>query len=274
MYFRPTGPLTMGGVLAASWRLYYLSFRHCALLALLAAMQSALLAAWLLQPIGALTALWSEATLNMDLRALHTSGIQFARMTGGPVVASALVSTLLLAAMMVAPLALAAGAPVPGTIRALGFALRRVPWIVLGYALTLLLIGSGLVLLLLPGLYCWGRVQLWLVPVLAEDASATGAIGRSWRLTRGHWWRVSTLLSVALALLWLGSVFGAWIGAELGALAAPLLPAAAAPAWILASLIGNASRVFTLPFLAAMLVVIYDDLEVHALLARPDTAPQ
>jgi hypothetical protein len=210
----------MGGVLAASWRLYRLSFRHCWLLALLAAAQSALLAASLLQPTRALTSVWNDAILNMDLHALHASGIQFARATGGPVIASALLSVLLLAAIMVAPLALAAGAPAVGAISALWLAVRRLPWLVLGSVLTLLLVGGGLVLLLIPGLYWWGRVQLWLVPVLAEGAHAPRAIGRSWELTRGHWWRVSTLVSIPLTVLWLGSASGAWIGAELGDLAA------------------------------------------------------
>jgi hypothetical protein len=109
------------------------------------------------------------------------------------------------------------------------------------------------------GLYWGGRVPLWLVPVLAEDASATRAIGRSWQLTRGHWWRVSTLLSVALTLVCLGWAAGSWIGSELGS--------HAAPAWLLATLLANASCVFSLPYLAALLVVLYDDLEMHAMLA-------
>ena len=166
---------------------------------------------------------------------------------------------------------MAAGAPAVGAISALWLAVRRLPWLVLGSVLTLLLVGGGLVLLLIPGLYWWGRVQLWLVPVLAEGAHAPRAIGRSWELTRGHWWRVSTLVSIPLTVLWLGSASGAWIGAELGDIAAPMLPAPVASAWMLASLIANATRVFTLPYLAAVLVVVYDDLEVHAMLANART---
>jgi hypothetical protein len=78
---------------------------------------------------------------------------------------------------------------------------------------------------------------------------------------------VSTLLSLALALICLGATCGAWIGAALGGLVAPFLRAGLAPAWLLATLIGTATLVPTLPYLAAMLVVLYDDLEMHAMLA-------
>jgi hypothetical protein len=268
MYFKPTGPLTMGGVLTASWRLGRVSFRASWPLALLAATQSVVLAAWLHQPTRVLTSVWTEAMLNLDLPALNASGREFVRVAGGPVCIGVLVSALLFAAMMVAPLALAAGERAPGAMKALGVAVRALHWIVLGSALTLLLVGLGLVLLLIPGLYWCGRVQLWLVPVLAEGANASRAIGRSWQLTRGHWWRVSTLLSVALTLVGVVGAAGAWIGAELGGRAAPFLRSDAAPPWVLATLMANASCVLTLPYLAAILVVIYDDLEVHAMLAE------
>jgi hypothetical protein len=267
MYFKPTGPLTMGGVLAASWRLYRLSFRYCRLLALPAALPAALLMLTVARWTRALTSVWTDAMLNINVRALYARGIPFARAIGEPALASALLWALLLAAMMVTPLALAAGEPAVGAISALGVATRRLHWIALGVALTLLMTFGGLALLLFPGLFWWGRVQLWLVPVLAERASAPGAIGRSWALTRGHWWRVSTLLCIAVAVVCLGSACGVWIGAALGGLVAPALRAGVAPAWLLATLIGTASLVLTLPYLAAMLVVVYDDLEMHAMLA-------
>ena len=151
-------------------------------------------------------------------------------------------------------------------------ALRRLPGILLGSALTLLLIGAGLLLLLLPGFYWWARVQLWLVPLLGERASATRAIGRSWELTRDHWWRVSTLLSVAITVVWLGTAAGGWIGAAVGGLAAPFLHSGSSPQWMLGMLIGNATRVFTLPYLAAMLVVLYEDLALRDVLANARSA--
>ena len=273
MSFKPTGPLTMGGVLAASWRLYALAFRDCRMLALLSALQSALLAAWLVQPVRRFHAVSMDAMLNVDLPTLNASAMQFARATTGPACVSLLLCVFLLAAMMAAPLALAAGEPSVGPLRALAVAARRLHWIVLGSVLTTLLIGGGM-LLLIPGLYWGGRVPLWLVPVLAEGASAPRAIGRSWQLTRGHWWRVSTLLSVAFTLVCLGWAAGTWIGAELGGHAAPFLRSEVAPAWLLATLLANASCVFSLPYLAAVLVVLYDDLEMHAMLANARVAGQ
>jgi hypothetical protein len=273
MYFKPTGPLTPGGVLAASWRLYLHAFRDCRWLALLYALQSALLAAWLLQPVRRFDAVSLDAMSNLDLPALNASALQFARAAAGPACISLLVSAVLFAAMMIAPLAYAAGASRVGPLRALRLAARRVHWILLGTALTTLMVVGGM-LLLVPGLYWSGRVTMWLVPVLAEDASAVRAIGRSWELTRGHWWRVSTLLSVALTLVGLGWAAGSWIGTELGGHAAPLLRPDASPAWLLATLLANASCVFSLPYVAALLVVLYDDLEMHAMLAHARLAGQ
>jgi hypothetical protein len=276
MYFKPTAPLTTGGVFATTWRLYRVSIRHSWPLALLAALQSALLAAWLLQPTRAFTAAWNDAMLNLDLnldlQALTLSGLQFARASAGPAILSSVVSTLLSASIIVAPLALAQGERPVGASGAFGVALRRLPGILLGSALTLLLIGAGLLLLLLPGFYWWARVQLWLVPLLGERAAAMRAIGRSWELTRDHWWRVSTLLSVAIAVVWLGTAAGGWIGAALGGLAAPVPHSGTSPEWTLGMLIGNATRVFTLPYLAAMLVVLYEDLALRAVLANARSA--
>jgi hypothetical protein len=271
MYFKPTGPLTMGGVLAASWRLYRVTFRQTWPLALLFALQSTLFALWLLLPTRVLTAVWTDAMLSLDVVALEASALQFVRAARGPAALGILLCTLLIAAMMVAPLALAAGEDVVGAMKALAVAARRLHWIVLGCVLTLLLTVIGLVLLLVPGIYWCGRVQLWLVPVLAEGASAPRAIGRSWELTRAHWWRVSTLLSVALMVIGVGYAGGAWIGAQLGARAAPLLRPDLAPEWTLATLLANAAYVYTLPYLAALLVVVYDDLEMHAMLAGART---
>ncbi|HXN10958.1 MAG TPA: hypothetical protein VN859_06920, partial [Steroidobacteraceae bacterium] len=67
---------------------------------------------------------------------------------------------------------------------------------------------------------------------------------------------------------------GTWIGAELGGHAAPFLRSEVAPAWLLATLLANASCVFSLPYLAAVLVVLYDDLEMHAMLANARVAGQ
>jgi len=266
MYFKPTGPLTSGGVLTAGWRLYALAFRECRMLALVSALQSALLAAWLVEPVRRFHAASLDAMSNLDVPGLNASALQFARAAAAPAAISLLVSAFLFAAMMVAPLAHAAGEPAVGPFRALLLAARRLHWIVLGTALTTLLIVGGM-LVLIPGIYWSGRVPMWLVPVIAEGASAPRAIGRSWELTRGHWWRVSTLLSVAITLVCLGWAGGTWIGVALAGHVAPLLRSAASPAWLLGTLLANASCVFSLPYLAAVLVVLYDDLEMRAMLA-------
>ena len=68
----------------------------------------------------------------------------------------------------------------------------------------LLLLGFAALLAMI-----WVGVRLTLVPVLLVSQSLTirGALARSWRLTRGSWWRIfGIVLVVALVVSVLGGI--------------------------------------------------------------------
>ncbi|HTQ37023.1 MAG TPA: hypothetical protein VMH77_08305, partial [Steroidobacteraceae bacterium] len=115
-----------------------------------------------------------------------------------------LLGYLLLAALMAAMYgallaqidAVAHGKPLgPGA--AMGFGLRRAPvmlgvWILLG-----LMVGIGLLLFIVPGVYWWGLYQLAVVPPIVERAGVLESFVASARLVRGHWWSSGSAIFVA-----------------------------------------------------------------------------
>lgn len=122
-----------------------------------------------------------------------------------------LVVASLAGALLIARLALTGD---DGLDRAFGTALRRLPAL-LGAAL-LLCLGAGLLaaaaLLAAPAfglflalgamLLAWPRLLLLAPAAAAERLGPFGLIGRSWRLTRGHYWRLlGTLVLVLLVSL-------------------------------------------------------------------------
>jgi hypothetical protein len=154
---------------------------------------------------------------------------------------------------------------------ALGMALRRVPAIVLvlvifaaaaAAAVLVLQVASaaGLAVLTLLGLvvmllavWLWGRLQLWLAAMFIENVGATGAIGRSWALVRGHWLRASALTAVPYLLIF---VFSSVTDTAAGA-AAGLFTGHVSTSSMEAGVLSLLSGALTLPMLPAVWLALY-----------------
>jgi hypothetical protein len=69
-------------------------------------------------------------------------------------------------------------------------------------ATVIFLVGTtiGSLFFMVPGIYLWGMWQLFLVVVVVERAGPLHALGRSWLLMTGSWWRITTLITVASVL--------------------------------------------------------------------------
>jgi hypothetical protein len=69
--------------------------------------------------------------------------------------------------------------------------------------LTMLIVGAGCLLLLVPGIYWAGTLQLALVALVAEEIGGVESLAASRRLVKGRWWRATTVYSavVVIALL-------------------------------------------------------------------------
>lgn len=99
-----------------------------------------------------------------------------------------------------------------GAAIAAGFALL-LPYF-LAVVLTGVPIAVGLTLFVVPGLYLMGRfLPLGPVMVAEGERNPISAIGRTWRLTKGHGWAITgVFLLVFVAGFVLASVIGAIIG--------------------------------------------------------------
>jgi hypothetical protein len=114
------------------------------------------------------------------------------------------------------------------------------------------------VFLIIPAIWLWGQLQLWIPVLVAEDVGAFRALGRSWTLVERNWWRSSTTIGVAAIVIAVLSLAGG-LPTGLILLARP----DPATTLLLSQIVAVALRVFTAPMLTAVLVAIYHDLRLR-----------
>jgi hypothetical protein len=71
----------------------------------------------------------------------------------------------------------------------------------LGGAATKIISFVLMTVIFLGAFYVFGRLFLAIVALVVDDASASSAIGISWKLTAGNWWRAGTIYLVSIAIL-------------------------------------------------------------------------
>jgi hypothetical protein len=145
-----------------------------------------------------------------------------------PVVLESFVVMIGSAAML--RLVFARGGTVGG---ALLFAIALLPVYSTLIVLVNLAVGAGFMLLIVPGLYLWGRLLLAGPAMVAEERrNPIDAIKRGWALSEGHAWPIIglyLLVAIAVGILMLaislvsGIAFKAAAGPELGSLLAMIV---------------------------------------------------
>jgi hypothetical protein len=138
-------------------------------------------------------------------------------------------------------------------------------WRVLGGSILAgLAMFGGLILLIIPGVYLWAALSFTTVVIVIENSGAAAALGRSRRLVQGAWWRtfgilllvylisgiVSTIIRVPFNIGAIGTAIG---GGQ------PSLGDAA-----LQDLGGLLAAVFTVPFTAAAIALLYIDRRMRS----------
>lgn len=282
-YVAPSAPSSIGGVLDNWLRLFRSSLGACWPIALLAAAAGALVQFAItpppapapnLSPVQALLHYWS---------AQSGPGVFLADIGLG------LIALLVYAALLTQQAALIRGEEPFSIGTALAKGLRRVPQIVLGWLVLVLIVcaifvpaGIGaavlipfrkeplvlplaivaLIALFIVLIYVMVRLQLWLPVMFAENRSGPSALGRSWELVKGNWWRVTGIVFVSgivIAILtWAAS---AVIGMMVGVIGVhDTGPDLLIRRIQLIGAVSQVVRLLTMPLLTAVWLAIYQDL--------------
>ena len=250
MYVRPTAPLPIGGVVDDAIKLYRESFARC----------------WPIALVGSLIMGTFGVFLTIYVRnaGIGLTGMALLQVYRQPPILALylLQSVLSLAfygALIASQNAVALGdTPLSfGEAIAIGFARlgRAAVTGIVWWAIIVL----GLVLLLVPGIYFLGALCLWPVALYAEDAGAMQALQYSRDLIKGHWWRSSTILTIAVIII---LVFSMVVGLVAGVLAA-ISRHDFTTAQLMVQVVSIAANVFVLPMIPAVLLAMYRDLQLR-----------
>jgi len=188
MYQRPDRPRTIGGVLDDAVRLYRVSARYWWLPSLLLALLATAAESYYALQIGPRPTPGSMMALYKSPQMILTFGIRM------------LLTVYLYMVMQVSMAAIATGADLPlaGAFRK---ALRLLPATILGTIASLLASLVGLVLLIIPGVYVFGRLYYWSAALCIDQPETLGSLAASWRVVKGHWWRSAAILTVLFFLV-------------------------------------------------------------------------
>lgn len=244
MYAQPTAPKSIGGVLDDAINLY----REC------------LPRSWplALAPEVALALTDIHLQAQLPPHALADPQVLFALLRSGDFVLSALFGCLLLLLFNYALIDHMHAIATRRTAtlgRSIGVAVRLLPRAIFASILVALATGVGFLLLLVPGIYLAGAWLLTFTAMVIGDAGVVESMRISRRLITGHWWRSTTLYSVATLI---ALAFYVIVGLLFG-LSAPPGPAAGAIVIGLQRLASvTVGSLMTLWFPAVLLSLYYD----------------
>ena len=141
----------------------------------------------------------------------------------------------------------------------LRFATRHIPSLLLLTLLYVLGVGLGTVLFIAPGVWLYVAWAFALPVLLVEGLRGRGALGRSFELVRGRWWKtfgtliVGFILAAIISTLMQGIfLIGMVVGEDNDAVVL-----------VLSAIAGIVGLAISTPFQAALLTVLYFDLRVR-----------
>jgi len=123
------------------------------------------------------------------------------------------------------------------------------------------LIGLGLVLLVLPGLYLAVALMFAYPAMLFDGESALGSIRASWRLVRGNWWRTSMIVTVALFAIIVFYAIGSVVGVMIAQVAGG---GDVGRVFLATSVIGALIGALFTPFMCAVSLAQYAELRLRS----------
>lgn len=284
-YVAPSAPLTIGGVLDNWIRLFRSSFAACWAFALVAAAAGALVQLMFtptlpkpgLPPLQAWTQMWSG---------LRGPGIFLAD------IALVVISLVVYSTLLTQQTAVVRGEDPLSFGAALTQGLRRVPQIILGWLVLIIIfvamfipmgIGAAVLIplrhsslvmtlavilgicLVFVFIYVSLRLQIWMAAMFSENLSGPASLGRSWELVKGNWWRVTGIAFVSGVVIWVISMaIGAAVGIVTGIIGIHgTTPEAVLRGMQIIGAAGQVARLLTMPLLTAVWLAIYHDLKLR-----------
>ncbi len=259
MYQKPTVPRDVGGVLDDGIQLYKASLRSCWLPALLASLVTGALSYSVFRSMPQLTAAMPPADLMARYRGLAGAfGIWYLVVFA--------INLALYGTLVVNIVAVSRG-ETPAFGASLAKAMRRWPALLVASITVSICLVVGFILLLIPGLYVWNRLQLYLVPLVGEGQWPFKSRGASWRAVAGNGGRTAAVVGVMFVILLVVSlIVGALSGfiaafAGIGTKTVIASPTALViRVQLMSQLVGAIVRIFTTPLIFSAFVALYQDL--------------
>ena len=273
MYSPPSSPLSIGGVLDEGIRLFRLSFGRC----------------WLLALIPGLIIVLFEMASGFPRVAAPGGGLSTLTALGNSPrlllfdLLAFVLRLLFQGAVLVREIAIVHGDQSMTLGGAVAASVRRLPATVLGAIIVLLPITASAVpfgfavvyfmargtlpsrtlvlglVLLIVATWLWGRLQLWFAALFLEDATAGQALGSSWRLTKGHWWRATAIFTVAVIMVLVVAFVFSFIGGVVAVTAHTSLMGRA----LLLQVFALGSNAIYYPLGGAIWLAMYHDLKLR-----------
>jgi len=145
-----------------------------------------------------------------------------------------------------------------GWRESISYALRKLHSIIWVLLLAGLGITVGFLLLIVPGVFIAIAWALAIPVLLSEDARGSKALGRSYRLVRGHWWKTfGTLIIAGIIVGLLQAALSAVVGLAVADSDSTSFEA------VLATLLYLVLYLISIPFTTAVLTLIYFDLRAR-----------
>jgi hypothetical protein len=250
MYVRPTAPLSIGGVIDDAIRIYRESFSRCWVPALLLAL------------VGGLVGLWLSTHALAGINSANPAAMM--RMYSQPGVYGLYLVQWVLNVGFYGALFLAQDGATGGSVQTLGEAFggafARIGSAIVATFLFGLIVGVGFVLLVIPGFYFLGALCFWPMALFIDGDGALASFHTSRALTRGHWWRTATILTVALIII---VVFSTVVGGVVGGLSALTLRRDPTLMLIAIQSVAMIANIFIVPMYSAVLISTYRDLKLR-----------
>lgn len=262
MYSRPVAPLSVGGVIDDAIKLFTASFRRCFVLSLIGALLLGLSGVYVAVKMSTLGLGVGGGRSQDPANAMRVLSVMFSSLFGLYLVIS-LISLLVYLGLFAHINDVATDAAPRGQLEVLGAALRKVPGSVVGAIIFSGAIFIGFVLLVIPGIYLYGKLELWMASMFADDVGGIEALGRSWSATTGNWWRSVTSISVALIIIFVlellvGGISGLVVG--IMGFTHSVDPIGIT---IAGTIIRSVIYIAILPMLPAAMVAVYNDLKLR-----------